>query len=62
MNRYVFSGLFLVALAAIVYVLISASGGKPPSNPLERYATGTLERLDFSSAGQSVPEVTLASF
>jgi len=72
MNRYVFSGLFLVALAAIVYVLISASGGKPPSNPLERYAAGTLERLDFSSAGQSVPEgtfddasgteVTLASF
>ena len=72
MNRYVFSGLFLVALAAIVYVLISASSGKPPSNALERYATGTLERLDFSSAGQSVPEgtfndtngaeVTLASF
>jgi thiol-disulfide isomerase/thioredoxin len=72
MNRYVFSGLFLVALAAIVYVLISASSGKPPSNPLERYATGTLERLDFTSVGQSVPEgtfddasgaeVTLASF
>lgn len=72
MNRYAFSGLFLVALAAIVYVLISASGGKPASSPLERYATGTLERLDFSSAGQSVPEgtfddasgteVTLASF
>ncbi len=72
MNRYVFSGLFLVALAAIVYVLISASGGKPPSNPLERYATGTLERLDFASAGQPLPEgtfddasgaeVTLASF
>lgn len=72
MNRYVFSGLFLVALAAIVYVLISASSGKPPSNPLESYATGTLERLDFTSAGQSVPEgtfndaagaeVTLASF
>ena len=72
MNRYVFSGLFLVALAAIVYVLISASGGKPASSPLARYATGTLERLDFSSAGQSVPEgtfddasgteVTLASF
>lgn len=72
MNRYVFSGLFLVALAAIVYVLISAAGGKPPSNPLERYATGTLERLDFSSAGRPLPEgsfndasgaeITLASF
>jgi thiol-disulfide isomerase/thioredoxin len=72
MNRYVFSGLFLVALAAIVYVLISAAGGKPPSNPLERYATGTLERLDFTSAGRPLPEgtfndaagaeITLASF
>lgn len=58
MNRYVFSGFFLVALAAIVYALISAAGGKPPSNPLELYATGTLERLDFSLAGQSVPDGT----
>lgn len=58
MNRFVFSGLFLVALAAIVYVLMSAAGGKPPSNPLERYATGTLERVDFSLAGQSVPDGT----
>ncbi len=72
MFRYVFSGLFLVALAAIVYVLISASGGKQVSTPLERYAVGTLQKLDFSLAGQSIPdgtfdnaagaEVTLASF
>ncbi len=58
MIRYALAGLFLVALAAIVYVLISAAGGKPPSNALERYATGTLEKLDFSSAGQPVPEGT----
>lgn len=58
MIRYALAGLFLVALAAIVYVLISAAGGKPPSNALERYATGTLENVDFSSAGQPVPEGT----
>ncbi|MDP3460538.1 MAG: TlpA disulfide reductase family protein [Hyphomonas sp.] len=72
MIRYVFAGLFLVALAAIVYVLMSAAGGKAASTTLERYAVGTLEKLDFSLAGQSVPEgtfddatgaeVTLASF
>jgi len=72
MIRYAFAGLFLVALAAIVYVLISASGGKTPANPLMRYATGTLEKMDFSSAGQPAPggtfndaagaEATLASF
>lgn len=55
MSRYVFAGLFLVALAAIVYVLISAAGGKAPDNRLERYATGTLAKLDFSSAGQPAP-------
>jgi thiol-disulfide isomerase/thioredoxin len=58
MIRYAFAGLFLVALAAIVYVLISAAGGKPPANTLERYATGTLEKLDFAGAGTPVPEGT----
>lgn len=58
MIRYAFVGLFLVALATVVYVLISASGGKPPGNPLERYASGTLEKLDFSLAGQPAPSGT----
>lgn len=58
MIRYAFAGLFLVALAAVVYVLISAAGGKAPGNSLERYATGTLEKLDFSYAGQPAPEGT----
>lgn len=58
MSRFAFIGLFLVALAAIVYVLIRASAGDAPGNPLERYATGTLEKLDFSGAGAPVPEGT----
>ena len=58
MTRYAFLGLFLVALAAIVYVLMSASGGKPAGNPLERYATGQMEKLDFAAAGQPVPAGT----
>lgn len=72
MNRIAFVGLFLVALAAIVYVLMSAAGGKAPDNQLERYATGTLAQLDFTHAGKPVPggtfdnadgsEADLASF
>ncbi len=58
MIRYAFIGLFLVALATIVYVLISASGGKAPDNALERYATGTLTKLDFTLAGQPTPSGT----
>ncbi len=58
MIRYAFAGLFLVAVAAIVYVLMSAAGGKPPVNPLERYAKGTLEKVDFASAGQLAPSGT----
>lgn len=58
MSRFAFIGLFLVALAAIVYVLIRASAGDAPGNPLERYATGTLEKLDFAGAGTPVPEGT----
>src|SRR3990167_7309737 len=58
MIRFALAGLFLVALAAIVYVLISASGGKAPAHSLERYATGTLEKADFSTAGQPAPEGT----
>lgn len=58
MTRFAFIGLFLVALAAIVYVLIRASAGDAPGNPLERYATGTLEKLDFAGAGTPVPAGT----
>ena len=58
MTRYAFAGLFLVALAAIVYVLISAAGGKAPAHSLERYAVGALEKMDFASAGQPVPSGT----
>lgn len=55
MIRYAFAGLFLVALAAIVYVLMSAAGGKAPDHTFERYATGTLAKLDFANAGKSIP-------
>jgi thiol-disulfide isomerase/thioredoxin len=58
MTRFAFIGLFLVALAAIVYVLIRASSGDPPGHPLERYARGTLEKLDFTGAGTPVPAGT----
>lgn len=58
MTRYAFLGLFLVAIAAIVYVLMSASGGKPAGNPLELYATGQMQKLDFASAGQPIPAGT----
>ncbi|MBU1288484.1 MAG: TlpA family protein disulfide reductase [Alphaproteobacteria bacterium] len=55
MTRLAFIGLFLVALGAIVYVLFSAVGGKPPSNPLERYAKGDMAKLSFASSGEAAP-------
>jgi thiol-disulfide isomerase/thioredoxin len=58
MIRFAFTGLFLVAAAGIVYVLMSAAGGKPPVNPLECYARGTLEKVDFASAGKPAPSGT----
>ncbi len=51
MRRYAIPGLFLVGLIAIVYVLISAGIGKQDENPLARYATGALEKLDFATTG-----------
>ena len=60
MTRYAYLGLFLIGLGAIVYVLISAATGKPPGNPLEGFATGQMEKLDFGSAGQPIPEGTFA--
>ena len=56
MTRYALSGLFLVAIAAIVYVLMSAAGGKGDQPSLAAYARGALEDLDFSNAGQPIPE------
>lgn len=53
MTRLAYFALFLIGLSAIVYALFSAAGGKPPSNPLERYAVGEIEKLDFSKAGTS---------
>jgi thiol-disulfide isomerase/thioredoxin len=58
MTRIAFAGFFLVALAAIVYVLIRAAGGSAPGQPLARYAVGTLESVDFSLAGTPAPEGT----
>ena len=51
MRRYALSGLFLVGVIAIVYVLISAGIGKKDTNPYAKFATGELAKLDFSGAG-----------
>jgi thiol-disulfide isomerase/thioredoxin len=56
MIRYVYTGLFLIALVAIVYVLISAANGRPQANPFARYATGELADLDLSRSGEGAPE------
>lgn len=58
MTRYAYIGLFLVALAAIVYVLMSAATGKPDGNPYQAFATGEMAKLDFGSAGQPIPSGT----
>jgi thiol-disulfide isomerase/thioredoxin len=52
MRRYAIPGLFLVGVIAIVYVLISAGIGKPDENPLAKFATGELAKLDFASSGE----------
>ena len=53
MRRYALPGLFLVGVIAIVYVLMSAGIGKPAADPLAKFATGPLEKLDFSHAGET---------
>lgn len=58
MTRYAYIGLFLIGLAAIVYVLISAATARPDTNRLEAFATGQLAKLDFGSAGQPIPAGT----
>ena len=56
MRRYALPGLFLVGVIAIVYVLISAGIGKHDKNPLAKFATGDLAKLDFSGSGDPVGE------
>lgn len=58
MTRYAFLGLFLVGIIAIVYVLMSAAGGKTDENPFSRYATGQLEKVSFEAKGQPIPSGT----
>ncbi|KCZ97221.1 putative thiol:disulfide interchange protein [Hyphomonas polymorpha PS728] len=58
MTRYAYFGLFLVALAAIVYVLMSAATGKPDGNSYQGFAKGEMAKLDFGSAGQPIPAGT----
>ncbi|WP_291078889.1 TlpA disulfide reductase family protein [Hyphomonas sp.] len=53
MTRLAYFALFLVGLIAIVYALISAIGGNPPENRLQRYAEGEIAKLDFSRSGTS---------
>jgi thiol-disulfide isomerase/thioredoxin len=56
MRRYALPGLFLVGLIAIVYVLMSAGGGKPHENALAKFATGSLTKLDLSGSGDPAGE------
>lgn len=55
MMRLAYIVLFLVGLTAIVYAVISAAGGKPPENRLQRYAVGEIAKLDLSGAGTEAP-------
>lgn len=53
--RLAFWGFFLVALAAIVYVLIRAAGGPSDTHPLARHARGELAGLNFAASGAPLP-------
>lgn len=54
--KYVYFGLFVVALVTIVYVVGAAIGGAPAQTRLERFASADLADLDFASAGQPTPD------
>ena len=54
MTRTLIIGMLLALGGAIVYVLSSASAGREPDTPLERFATGPLEGLDFAYAGELI--------
>ncbi|MEZ5945419.1 MAG: TlpA disulfide reductase family protein [Hyphomonas sp.] len=56
MTRYALAGLFMVGLIAIVYVLMSAGAGKTDTNPYAKFATGAMEKLDFTTAGDPASE------
>lgn len=58
LSRWLYSGLFLIAVVAVVYALFSAASGPSVQNQLERFATGDLANLDFSRAGEPAPEAT----
>ncbi len=60
MTRYAFLGLFLVGLAAIVYVLMRAADGDPGGPALAQYATGELAGLSFDTSGTPAPSGTFA--
>ncbi|MEM9739703.1 MAG: TlpA disulfide reductase family protein [Pseudomonadota bacterium] len=56
--RYAYLVLFLIGAVTILYVLLSGAGGPRYGNPLEQFAEGDLAALDFSRAGEPVPEGT----
>ncbi|MEM7766983.1 MAG: TlpA disulfide reductase family protein [Pseudomonadota bacterium] len=56
--RYLYCGLFVVAVAAIVYALFAAAGGPRSHTPLERFAVEDLAGLDFSRAGSPVSDAS----
>lgn len=55
LTRYAYSALFLIALCAVVYVLISAGNGTPNRAPFEKYARGELAGLSFDTRGDAAP-------
>jgi len=54
MTRALIIGMLLALSGAIVYVLGSASAGPATHVPLERFAKGPLEGLDFAYAGEQI--------
>ncbi len=48
----------LIGCERVVHVVSRATSSDASTRPLERYATGTLEGLDFTLAGQPVPSGT----
>ena len=56
MTRYIYAGLFLVGLIAIVYAWSAAAGGVQSGIALAKHQTGELSGLDFETAGNSAPE------
>jgi len=54
LTRTLIIAMLLALGGTIVYVLSRASAGPAPNTPLERYATGPLEGLDFAYAGEII--------